>query len=138
MSMDNCVFCKIAKGDVPAVKIYEDDEILAFLDARPINPGHTLLIPKEHYDRLSETPEHVAKALIAVVPHLGNAILKAVGAPAFNLGVNNGKEAGQVVFHTHFHLMPRFADDGYQAWQGRTDLDKEEADEVANNIRQNL
>lgn len=138
MIMDNCLFCKIVKGEIPAVKVYEDDELLAFLDIRPINPGHTLIIPKNHHATLVETPEELAGNMMKVVPYLGKAIMKAVGAPAFNLGNNNGKEAGQVVDHVHLHLMPRFADDGYEAWHGRKDLDPAEADDIANKIRAEL
>ena len=131
-----CIFCKIVSGEIPAAKVYEDGEMLAFLDHNPINPGHTLLIPKEHYDNLAETPPEVAANLMRAVPDLAKAIMKAVGAPAFNLGVNNGKEAHQVVFHTHLHIMPRHEGDGYEHWKGSPYQNEEKMNEVADAIRQ--
>jgi histidine triad (HIT) family protein len=138
MKNDTCIFCKIVAGDIPAIKVYEDDEVLAFLDAHPINPGHSLVIPKEHHAKLSETPIELAASMMKAVPHLGTAIMKAVGAPAFNLGCNNGVEAGQAVDHVHLHVMPRFADDGYEVWHGRKELEEDAGQEVANKIRAEL
>jgi histidine triad (HIT) family protein len=136
--MEDCLFCKIAAEEIPATKVYEDDEVIAFLDIKPVNPGHTLVIPKEHYANLSETPDDTAASLMRVVPHLSRAIMKAVDAPAFNLGVNNGEPAGQVIHHTHLHIMPRFEDDGWDIWHGKDDLSPEKADEISGKIRQNL
>ncbi|OJI06317.1 hypothetical protein BK004_04090 [bacterium CG10_46_32] len=117
--MSDCIFCNIVTGESPSHKVYEDDDILAFLDINPINPGHTLVIPKEHYKDLTDTPPELASKLIQTVQKIKPAILGAVGADSFNLGVNVGKKAGQVVFHTHFHIMPRFEDDGHKLWGGK-------------------
>jgi len=136
--MENCLFCKIVKEEIPAMKVYEDDEVIAFLDIRPVNPGHTLVIPKEHHPSLSETPDNVAAALMRVIPQLSKAIMKAVGTDSFNLGVNNGPLAGQIVDHTHLHIMPRFENDGWDIWTGTDDLNPDDANKIANDIRQNL
>lgn len=136
--MENCLFCKIVANEIPAIKVYEDDEVLAFLDVNPVNPGHTLIIPKEHFAKLSETPDDVAASLMRVVPQLSNAIMKSVNAEGFNLGVNNGKVASQSVDHTHLHIMPRFEGDGRIPWHGKGSLDPEEGKTLADAIRNNL
>lgn len=112
----DCVFCKIIKGELPCVKVYEDDGVLAFLDIQPVNHGHTLVVPKEHFENLLETTEEVLAELIKAVKKIAPAVMAGVGASAFNLGVNTGSEAGQVVRHTHFHIMPRHQGDGYKLW----------------------
>jgi histidine triad (HIT) family protein len=114
--MDDCLFCKIAKKGVPAELIYEDDSVVAFLDIRPVNKGHTLLIPKKHAHDLLDTDDETLGLMIAGVKRLAAAIMAATGAAGFNLGVNTRPAAGQVVFHTHFHIIPRFAGDGLKMW----------------------
>ena len=129
----DCIFCKIIKGELPCNKVYEDDQVLAFLDIRPTNFGHTLVIPKNHYDSLIETPIHEACAMMAVIQKITPAVLESVNAPAFNLHVNTGSVAGQVVSHTHYHIIPRFADDGYQLWHGK-EISQEELLNIAEKI----
>jgi len=107
----DCLFCKIAAGEIPAQKLYEDDEIMAFLDIFPATAGHTLVMPKAHYADLPETPDGLLEKMIRAVRKLSPAILEGLGSQAFNLVVNNGKLAGQVVPHVHFHIMPRYPDD---------------------------
>ncbi len=114
----DCLFCKIIAREIPAEIVYEDDGTLAFLDIHPINPGHTLIIPKRHSDSFAVTPPEDVAAVMRAAQTLSPAILKAVGADAFNFTANNGRAAGQLVFHTHFHFMPRFAADGYKMWHG--------------------
>lgn len=133
--MADCLFCKIIAGDIPAAKVYEDDKVLAFLDINPVNPGHTLVIPKEHYPRLSETPGDVAAEVMRVLPDIAKAVMAASGAPAFNVGINNGSLAGQVVEHTHFHIMPRQEGDGYDIWHGKAYENDEAMNDMANKIR---
>ncbi len=136
--MNDCLFCKIISGAIPSAKIYEDDEVLAFLDIKPVNPGHALVIPKAHTDRLAEMTDDAAASLMRVVPYLSKAIMKAVGAEAFNLMCNNGDLAGQTIDHVHLHIIPRFDGDGYEAWHGSGDLPQDEVSRIANAIRQNL
>lgn len=108
----SCVFCRIAKGEIPAEIVYRDESCVAFLDVNPLSPGHLLLIPVDHYARVTQAPPSAISAIMAVVPRLGAALMQATTAPAFNLLQNNGSEAGQVVQHVHFHLIPRRSGDG--------------------------
>jgi len=117
--MPDCIFCKIIKGEIPSYKVYEDDDILAFLDLTPVSPGHTLVIPKAHHKDLLELPDDLAGKIITVIKKITPAILQGVGATDFNLGFNNGKIAGQVVEHAHFHIIPRIENDGHQHWHGK-------------------
>ncbi|MBI1969765.1 HIT family protein [Candidatus Woesearchaeota archaeon] len=116
---EDCIFCKIVKGEIPCAKIYEDEETVAFLDIAPINPGHALVIPKQHYKDFLELPEAMTAKLFAVARKLVPAVVKASKADAYNLGMNNGKEAGQVIFHMHLHIVPRFKGDGLEHWPGK-------------------
>ncbi len=115
----DCLFCKIISKEIQAEIIYEDSQVLVFLDIHPMNPGHTLLVPKKHAPNCLDTDDQDLAALITTAKRLAPAVLRAVGAEAFNIGVNCGKEAGQVIFHTHLHLMPRFSRDGLKHWPGQ-------------------
>lgn len=117
--MSDCIFCKIVAEEIPSYKVYEDEYVLAFLDIHPTNPGHTLVIPKAHHKDFLDTPAELQAKMIQVIGKIAPAIMKAVGAEAFNLGVNNGAVAGQIIFHTHFHIMPRFTADGHKLWHGK-------------------
>src|SRR3989338_2865613 len=117
--MNDCIFCKIIKGELPCAKVYEDAEVMAFLDIHPINFGHTLVVTKEHCVNIMDSPADVLGQLMAVVKKIAPAILSATKTNSFNLGVNNGGPAGQVIFHTHFHVMPRYEGDGYKMWGAR-------------------
>ncbi|XP_039031335.1 adenylylsulfatase HINT3-like isoform X3 [Hibiscus syriacus] len=109
--MNDCVFCLIIRGESPAFKLYEDDMCLCILDTRPLSRGHSLIVPKSHFSSLDTTPPSVVAAMCSKVPFLGNAIMKATDSDSFNLLVNNGAAAGQVIFHTHIHIIPRKAGD---------------------------
>lgn len=113
------IFSKIIRREISAEIIYEDDFIIAFLDISPINPGHTLIVPKEDVENMIHTSAETLARILAVAKKIAPAILAAVGATDFNFTTNNGSAAGQVVMHTHFHLIPRFADDGYKMWGSR-------------------
>jgi histidine triad (HIT) family protein len=108
----SCIFCKIAAGDIPCLKVYEDDSVLSFLDIGPLAEGHLLVIPKAHYVRLEDTPGDILAQLWRVLPLLAKAMLQVTGASAYNVLQNNGEVAGQEVQHVHFHLIPRFRGDG--------------------------
>ncbi len=103
----DCIFCKIIAGDIPCHKVFENERVLAFLDIGPVSTGHTLLVPKKHAANLGEGSTDDAIELMKVVHQLAPAIMKATGATGYNLGMNHGVSAGQDVFHTHLHLMPR-------------------------------
>jgi len=133
--MKDCVFCKIIAGKVPCTKIYENDKVFCFLDINPVNKGHTLVLPKKHYEFLEEIPEDILCELIKMIKKVSKAATKSVNAPAFNLGLNNGKESGQFVPHAHFHIMPRFKNDGLKFdWPAGKYLDGE-AESVAEKIK---
>jgi len=135
--MNECIFCKISSGSLPADKVYDDSQVLAFLDIAPVNPGHTLLIPRQHYGDLLETPAPIIISLVEVLPKIARAIVAAVEADGFNIGINNGAAAGQVVNHVHMHIIPRFIDDGYRAW-GHRQYSAGEAIETARRVRTHL
>lgn len=103
----DCVFCRIVKGEIPASVVYQNIQVMAFLDINPVSPGHLLLIPKEHYDQIQNVPADVCGQLLSCIPALGQALLDITGASGFNVLINNGREAGQLVPHVHAHLIPR-------------------------------
>lgn len=138
MSMNDCLFCKIITGEIPSTKVYEDETVLAFLDIHPVNIGHTLVIPKTHYTSLYETPDEILAHIIAVAKKLSIAIKGALTADGINIEMNNDAPAGQVIFHTHIHIIPRFSGDGFTHWHGARGYNKGEADEVALKITANL
>jgi histidine triad (HIT) family protein len=135
--MSDCIFCKILSGDIPSYKVYEDEKTLAFLDIFPVNPGHTLIIPKHHSADLLEAPREDVEAILETARKIAPGILQAVGAEAFNVVNNRGVHSGQSVFHTHFHLIPRFAEDGHQPWRGNEAL-KADLPELAEKIKHQL
>lgn len=106
------LFEKIIAGDIPCYKVYEDDFVFAFLDISPLSKGHTLVIPKEAVAYLHELSEDAAKALGKALVKVSAAILETTGATAYNILQNNGAEAHQVVDHVHFHIIPKFGDEG--------------------------
>ena len=111
-----CIFCQIMAGQIPCDRVYADDQVLAFLDIAPITRGHTLVVPKRHWTDLASAPVETAAAMMAAVKKIAPAVLETTGATAFNVGINNGAAAGQIVMHVHFHLIPRRADDGLRSW----------------------
>lgn len=114
--MEDCIFCKIIAGEIPAEKIYEDETIFAFMDNSPVSRGHVLVMPKKHSADFMSTDDQTLTDLIKKVRKIGTAIASAVGAPGMNFTTNNGKAAGQVIFHLHFHLIPRFSNDNLPPW----------------------
>lgn len=137
----DCVFCKIIRGESPALKLYEDDTCLCILDTNPLSHGHSLIIPKSHFSSLDATPPLVVSAMCSKVPFISNAIMKATGSDSFNLLVNNGAAAGQVIFHTHIHIIPRKVSDclwASESLQRRPlELDRE-ASRLADSVREQL
>ena len=111
MSAD-CLFCKIVRGEIPAQKVYEDASSFAFLDIHPLADGHTMIIPKAHYERLEDMPVAEAGKIFETVRRVTEAVQRALNAPATTIGINNGKAAGQVVPHLHIHIVPRSPGDG--------------------------
>ena len=104
--MEDCVFCKIIKGDIPSYKIYEDDSVYAFLDINPSSPGHTLVIPKKHSEDIFDIEEDDLKKVIFVSKEIAKK-MKDLGCEGVNIYNNNGAVSGQIVFHFHIHIVPR-------------------------------
>lgn len=130
----NCIFCKIIAGEIPSYKVFENEHVFAFLDIHPNNPGHTLVIPKQHFENLLETPpgilHHITDAVQAIAPQ----VMDVVGAHGFNMVVNTGAVSGQVVMHMHTHIIPRFDNDGLRHWPGK-EVSSEELAVAAEKIR---
>ncbi len=133
----NCIFCKIIRGEIPCDKVYEDDKTFAFLDISPVNSGHTLVVPKHHCRDILEAPDEELKQTILTVKKVAKAMVHAVKADGWNLGVNNGEAAGQVVFHSHFHVIPRLSTDGLKHWPHKS-YSAGESKKVAAQIRKRL
>jgi len=135
---EDCIFCQIVAGDIPSRTVYEDDTVLAFLDANPLSPGHTLVIPKAHHERLNDTPADVAGAVMSTLHDLVPAVEAAVDAPASTVAFNNGEAAGQEVPHVHGHIVPRFEGDGgrpiHALVTDRPDLSDDELDAIESDI----
>ena len=136
---DDCIFCRIVDGDIPARSVYEDDDVLAFLDANPLSAGHTLVIPKAHHQALRDVPAALSTAVFETVHDLVGDVEDAVDADAHTVAVNDGPAAGQEVPHTHVHIVPRFEGDGggpiHAIAGARPDLSDEQLDDIAEDIR---
>lgn len=110
--MSDCIFCKIIAGDIPSAKVYEDGDFLAFMDIAPIAVGHTLIIPKTHCRNALDTPPDAAAGFYPVIVKVANAVKKAYNADGVNIMQFNEPSAGQEVFHSHIHIIPRYEGDG--------------------------
>ncbi|HDL90641.1 MAG TPA: HIT family protein [Thermodesulforhabdus norvegica] len=118
--MSSCVFCQIVEGKIPSAKLYETDSVLAFLDINPINPGHTLIIPKRHATSIFDVDEEDLKECAVVAAKVARAVRKATGCDGMNVLQNNFRVAGQIIDHFHIHLIPRFENDGFlTSWPGK-------------------
>jgi histidine triad (HIT) family protein len=106
-----CLFCRIARGEIPSARVLETSELVAFLDIAPVNPGHVLLVPRAHHATLADLPDDLAAASGELLPRLCRAVREATGADALNVVVNVGAAAGQTVDHVHWHVIPRFTGD---------------------------
>jgi histidine triad (HIT) family protein len=132
--MNDCLFCKIIAGEIPAEKVYEDDRVLAILDIKPVNPGHVLVLPKEHFEGFLDTPPEMIAEMSKAAKKIIAAMKTSLSAEGFNITFNTGQAAGQVIFHTHMHVMPRFSGDGYELWHGK-DYDPGEMEATAEKMR---
>ncbi len=112
MKKDDCIFCKLANGDIPTNTVYEDDMFRAILDMGPATKGHALLLPKDHADNLFELPDEVAQKALITAREVGKKIVSKLGADGLNIVQNNGETAGQTVMHFHIHIIPRYKNDG--------------------------
>lgn len=130
----NCIFCKIANGEVSSKTLYEDDKFRVILDLGPATKGHALILPKEHYPNLYELPEELAGEAMKVAKKEMVKMTERLGCEGFNLIQNNGDMAGQTVFHFHMHMIPRYQADGQKIGWKPMEVSQEELEEVKNQI----
>ena len=134
--MNDCIFCKIIAKEIPATILYEDDFVLVFMDIGPIIKGHALVVSREHYDPVTETPDDILAKLHQVAKRIARAQVNGLGADGVNIMQNNGKAAGQVVNHIHVHVIPRFENDGHHwNWNAGKYTDFDEMNELAGKMR---
>lgn len=134
MKDKDCIFCKIAGGEIPSKTIYEDVEFRVILDLGPATKGHALILPKSHYANLYELPEETASQVMLLAKKMAAQMTDKLQCDGFNLVQNNGEVAGQTVFHFHMHLIPRYKDDGQKiAWQPG-EPSQEELEEIRSRI----
>lgn len=134
MKKEDCIFCKIANGEIPTRSIYENEDFNVILDAAPATRGHALILPKEHADNLYQLPEDTAGKAFILAKKLAASMTEKLGCQGFNVLQNNGEVAGQTVRHFHMHLIPRYPDDG----QDITMEPQHYSDEVLDEIRNQL
>ncbi len=128
------IFAEIIEGKRPGFIIFEDDNHMAILDKYPIDTGHSLVLPKIPYEKITEMPKNEVAELFSLVPEIANAILKATGAVAFSIAQNNGKEAKQIIPHVHVHIIPRYADKA-TLWTKRRIPSDDELEELRQKIK---
>ena len=115
---DDCIFCKIANGEIPSATLYEDEDFRVILDLGPASKGHALILPKEHYKDLCELDDAVAAKVLPLAGKMGRAMKKALHFDGFNLVQNNGEAAGQTVMHFHMHMIRQWPADGFmESWK---------------------
>jgi len=138
MRDEDCIFCRIAGGEIPSSTIYEDDDFRVILDLSPATKGHALILPKEHYRDLCELDTEIAAKVLPLAGKLGQAMKRALGCDGFNVVQNNGAQAGQTVFHFHVHMIPRYqGEDRIVSWTPG-ESDQEELRQTAANIQAEL
>ena len=134
MKNDNCIFCKIANGEIPSKTLYEDEKFRVILDLGPAAKGHALILPKSHYADLYELPGDTAADAMILARKMAARITDRLQCDGFNLMQNNGETAGQTVFHFHMHLIPRYRDDGQKIGWIPGEPSAEELEEIKNKI----
>ena len=138
MGVGDCIFCKIASGQIPSAKIYEDEVIVAFLDIGPISDGHTLVMPRQHVEKVHSCPPELLGQIWTRLGKIAGAVASAVGADGYNVLCNNGRAAGQVVDHLHFHIVPRKTGDGVFAQWPSYKYRPGQVEIIAEKIRKHL
>jgi len=131
----DCIFCKIVNGTIPSSKVYEDADFIAILDINPVSKGHILVLPKKHYVNIMDMDDEVLKKCAIVLKKLCGSLTKALGVSGVNLIQNNGKDAGQIIFHSHFHLIPRRPNDGINIGMEHHRYDEGELEKYADLIK---
>lgn len=134
----DCIFCKIAAGEIPSEKIYEDEHTFAFLDISPNNHGHTLVVPKEHFRNILDISPEAFAHTTETVRRVAGAVKAGVNAAGLNITMNNEPCAGQIVFHAHMHVIPRHETDGLKVWNKKIQYKEGEMEAVGEKIRKHL
>jgi len=135
MSQD-CIFCKIVSGQIPTYTLFEDEKVIVFLDAYPVSFGHSLFVPKKHYETIDKVPEEDIDFL-KKLPYIVKQIKKITNATGINIWQNNGREAGQIVPHVHFHIVPRYPNDSLFDFPSQKQLNENEAKDIVKKFNQN-
>lgn len=135
---DDCIFCSIIEGDIPSHTVYEDEDTYAFLDVNPVSDGHLLVIPKQHAEQLTDLDPQTTEAVFRTVRNVAAAVEDGLQPDGVNLLQNNGEAAGQEVDHVHVHIIPRYADDGFDFTFDSSDLDEDEAEALLGRIQDRL
>ncbi len=134
---NDCLFCKIINKEIPAAIVYENDEVVAFLDIKPVSPGHALVVPKKHSIDMLDTDDLMLGELAAAAKKIGQAQMATLGYEGFNIGVNNGAAAHQIIMHAHWHVIPRRSNDGLIHWPHK-DYMQGEMEDIAEKIINSL
>jgi histidine triad (HIT) family protein len=138
MSEDDCLFCKMIAGQIPVTKLYEDEVVLAFLDIGPLSDGHSLVISKQHFEKLHDCPSELLGQVCSCLGKIAKAVAAAMNSEGYNVLCNNGRSAGQLVGHLHFHVIPRNTGDGlFDSWPAYK-YEQGRLEEIAAEIRKNL
>ncbi len=140
-SMSDCIFCKIVNGEIPSAKVFENEDVIAFLDISQVTKGHTLVVPKVHKENIYELTPEIARKIFEVVPKIANSIKEQFQPVGLNLLNNNGEKAGQSVFHYHMHIIPRYGKgDGFGAvWKSHAEeYTPQELQEIASTIQNGI
>lgn len=138
MRDENCIFCKIANGEIPSSTIYEDEEFRVILDLGPASKGHALILPKNHYKDLCELDKETAAKILPIAGKIGAAMKAGLKCDGFNIVQNNGEAAGQTVFHFHMHVIPRYEDgENIVCWNPK-EVSQQELEETANLIKSEI
>ena len=130
----DCIFCKIANGDIPSKTLYEDEDFRVILDLGPATKGHALMLPKNHFANLYELSDEMAAKVLPLAKKMASQMTEKLGCDGFNLVQNNGETAGQTVFHFHLHLIPRYENDGQKIGWVPGSPSQEELEEIKNMI----
>ncbi len=135
----DCIFCKIIEKSIPNAIIFENNRFLAFMDKYPINHGHTLVVPKDHFNNILEMPIDLVAELYSIVPPIAKALITALDGDGFNVNQNNGRSANQIVPHVHVHIVPRYSIEKIKGqWPTRKIAKMEELVDLAEKIRSNI
>lgn len=138
MKKDDCIFCKIANGEIPSVTVYETPECRVILDLAPANQGHALILTKEHYDNIYQLDEETAGKVFSLATHVAKAVQEETGCEGLNIVQNNGEVAGQTVHHFHMHVIPRHAGDDVQVTWKQGETESESLKALADAIKKHI